>query len=329
MWGNFSAPVVGTTTNSRLVRWAPPSKIRSSTPSSSRKCCAMSATTSGLAVAVRHSTGGIGSGRAFSRMKRPHVAIVGSEVVPPPGEAVGLVQHPGADLALIQHLPEGAVAELLRRDEHQACITEPDAVQRSSPFGQGQQPVDGYARADPARLQSRHLIRHERDQGRDHHRQGAGLVMTGQRRNLVAERLAGPGRQDPEDMFPGHRRLDDRLLHRAAIGAGRLRAEVGEPEPAGKFLGGVVSFPAPAADWIGAGGVPQLANEPPRHRELVAYPGRHDRVSPGDRQPRQDIGQRPAETSRVRHDLADAGQAGVALQPTLYRLARFGVGRAR
>ena len=242
---------------------------------------------------------------------------------------MGLVQHPGADFALIQHATKGLVAQLLRRDDHQPGVPEPDPVQRIDPLGHGQQPVDRDARADAVRLQPRHLIRHECDQGRDHHRQGTGVVVAGKGGDLVAERLAGPGGQDPEDMFPGHCRLDNGLLHRSAIGARRLRAEVGEAEPAEKLLSGVVTFPAPAAGGIGACGVPKPANQPPRLRELVADPGRHDRVAPGHRQPGQGIGQRPAFAGRVRQDLAGLGLAGVTRQPASYRCAGLGVRGAR
>ena len=71
MWANFSPPEVGITSNARFVRSAPPSKTVNSIPSLSRKCRAMSSTTSGLAVAVRQSTGGTAPSSAFSRMKRP------------------------------------------------------------------------------------------------------------------------------------------------------------------------------------------------------------------------------------------------------------------
>ena len=50
---------VGTTTKSRLVRLSPPSKTLSSMPSSSRKYSMISSFMSGLAMAVRHSTGGM------------------------------------------------------------------------------------------------------------------------------------------------------------------------------------------------------------------------------------------------------------------------------
>ncbi|EXI70726.1 MAG: hypothetical protein AW07_03856 [Candidatus Accumulibacter sp. SK-11] len=70
MCASFSAGVVGNTAKSRLLRLAPPSKQRSSMPTLAAKWPTMSAITSGLAVAVRHITGGTASSPAFSRMKR-------------------------------------------------------------------------------------------------------------------------------------------------------------------------------------------------------------------------------------------------------------------
>ena len=245
--------------------------------------------------------------------KASHVAIIGPKVVSPLREAMGLVQHPGTDLALIQHPAHGSVAELFRRDDEDTRVPEPDPIQRIGSLRQGQQPVDSDARADAMRLQTRHLVRHKRDQGRDHHRQGTRLVVAGQGWDLVAERLAGTGGQNPQNVPPGHCRLDDGLLHGPAVLVRRLRTEVGKAKPTFKLLAGVVSLLAPIAGGIAAGGVPQPVNQLSRLRELVAYPGWHDRVAPGYRQPRQRIGQRPTMAGRVCQDLAPVCQTGVAL----------------
>ena len=45
--------------------------------------------------------------------KAGHVAVVGPEVVAPAGQTVRLVQHPGADLALVQDPAHGSAAQLL------------------------------------------------------------------------------------------------------------------------------------------------------------------------------------------------------------------------
>ena len=71
MSANFPLSDVGMTSKVRLDRCTPPLMTSSSMPSRSRKCRVMSSTTSGLAVAVRHSTGGVWPSAAFSWMKRP------------------------------------------------------------------------------------------------------------------------------------------------------------------------------------------------------------------------------------------------------------------
>ena len=90
----------------------------------------------------------------------PHVAVVGPEVVPPSRQAVGFVQDPGADLALVQNAAEGLAAQLLRRDEHQARVPEPNPVQRFGSLGHRQQAVDGDTRPDAVCFQSGYLVRH-------------------------------------------------------------------------------------------------------------------------------------------------------------------------
>ena len=228
-----------------------------------------------------------------------HVAVIGPEVVPPLRNAVGLVQHPGADLALVEHPAQRPVAELFRRDDENARIAEPHPVKGVGPLGERQQPVDRDACDDAARLQPRHLICHERDQGRDHHREGAGLVVARQRRNLVAQRLAGAGGENTEDVLPGHRRLDDGPLHGfARIPVRRFRTEVLEAEPAGELLARMVPVPAPArtrdrrrrcragfepaAPPPGTGGGPTAAS-PSCLRTPTAMPARTRAPSHGDR----------------------------------------------
>ena len=241
-------------------------------------------------------------------------------------QAVRLVQHPGADLTLGQDAAHGDAAKLLRRDDEDAGVSQAHSVRSVGPLRHGQKPVDGDAGTDAPRLEPRHLVGHEGDQRRNHYRQRACLVVAGQGRYLIAERLAGAGGQDCQHVLPRHRRLDDGLLHRLPGVVQRLRPEVGEPEPVMELLAGVVPFPAPAAGGIGAGGVAQPADQPPRIGELMPHPGRHDRIAPGHRQPRQRIGQRPAVPDCIRHDLTGVRLAGVAGQLCVNRLIRLGVG---
>ena len=241
-----------------------------------------------------------------------HIAIVGAKVMAPARQAVSLVQHPAADLSLIEHPAQGTGAELLRRNDEDTCIPQANPVQGLGPFGHGQQPVDGHAGADSTRLQSRHLVGHQRDQGRDHHRQGAGVVMAGQGRDLVADGLAGAGRQNAQHVLARHRLLHDGLLQGAPVFVRRFGPKVIEAEPALQRLAGVVPFPAPVASGIGAGGVPEPAHQAACFGELMAHPGRHHRVTSRNRQPCQRVGQSPSVFSRPAQDLPPLSHAGCA-----------------
>ena len=258
-----------------------------------------------------------------------HVAVVGPEVVAPAREAMRLIQHPGADLALLQGAAHGQAAELLRRDDENARIAQTHPVQRILALGHGQQSVDGHAGADAPPFEARHLIRHERHQGRDHHGQGAGLVVAGQGRDLVAQRLAGARGQDAEHALPGHRRLDDGALHGPAVAVLRLRAEVAEAEPARELLARVVPLPAPGARGIVAGGIPQPAHQHAGFRKLVPHPGRHHRIAPGHRQPGQGVSERPAMPRRIAQDGAAMARTGRPREPLGNRRTRLGAGGPR
>ena len=105
-------------------------------------------------------------------------------------------------------------------------------------------------------LQPCHLIRHERDQRRNHHRESTSLVVAGQGRDLVAERFAGASGQNPQDMLPGHCGLDDGLLHRPSVFVLRFRAKIVKSKPAFKFLARIVSLLAPIAFRLATGYIP-------------------------------------------------------------------------
>ena len=127
-----------------------------------------------------------------------------------------------------------------------------------------------------------------------------------------------------------HCHLDDGPLHGAPVVARGFRAKIAEAEPARELLPRIVAFAAPAAGGIGAGGVPEPAHQAARFRELVAHPGRHDRIAARYRQPCQRIGQRPAGGRRLRRDLAAVSGAGDACQSLADRGAGHGVrGAAR
>ena len=117
----------------------------------------------------------------------PDVPVVGPKVVPPLREAVRLVQHPPPDRPLVEGATKRDAPQLLGRGKDDAGIPEPHVVQGIGALRHGEKPVDGDAGADALSLETRHLIGHEGDQWRDHHRQRPGLVVAGERRHLVAE----------------------------------------------------------------------------------------------------------------------------------------------
>jgi hypothetical protein len=53
-----------------------------------------------------------------------HVKVVRPEIVPPLGQAVRLVKHPGADFPVLEGVGKGRAAKLLRRHEDQPKITQ-------------------------------------------------------------------------------------------------------------------------------------------------------------------------------------------------------------
>ena len=239
---------------------------------------------------------------------------------------MGFVEDPGADLPLAQGAAQRRRPELLGRDQENARVPQPHPVQGVGALGHGQQSVDRDAAADAVRFQARHLVRHECHQRRDHDRQRAGLFVTRQRRDLIAEGLAGAGGQDAEHVASRHGGVDDGPLHRPPFKVHRLGTEVVEPEPALELLARVMALPAPAAGGILAGHVPQPPHQATRLGELVAHPGRHDRIASRHRQPSQGISERPA-ASGFRHHLTGMNVAPGPVQPRADGRARFGVRR--
>ena len=240
---------------------------------------------------------------------------------------MSFIEHPGADLTLLQCSAHGHTAQLLRGDQQDGNVAQPHPLERLGPLGHRQEPVDRDTRGDPEPLKSGHLIGHEGYEGRYHHRQGARLVVAGQRGDLVAQRLAGARRQDPQHVAALHRRFDDDLLQGVSVIVGGFGPEAVEAEEALEFPGGIVALPAPRAAQVGASVVAQAADQPPRLGELVPHPRRHHRVAPRHRQPRQRIGERPAALGGAGDEVACLGVAGDVHQAGADGVARLGEGR--
>ena len=112
--------------------------------------------------------------------------------------------YPHADLVTYPSVQEGFGNALIEA----FYFRKPVVANRYSTFVQdigalrhGEQAVQGRARGDFTRFQSRYLIGHQRHQGRDNHRQRTDLVVTGQGWDLIAQGFAGAGGQNAEQML--------------------------------------------------------------------------------------------------------------------------------
>ena len=95
------------------------------------------------------------------------VAVIRPEILAPFRQAMRLVENPGADFPLRQHLAHAAIAQLLGGDEQDADIPQAHAVEHVGPFRHVEQPVDRRAAVDAALAQALDLVLHQRDQRRD------------------------------------------------------------------------------------------------------------------------------------------------------------------
>ena len=189
--------------------------------------------------------------------------------------------------------------------------------------------VDRDAGVDAACLESCDLVGHERHQRRDDHGHRPGLVVSGQSRYLVAQRLPRARRQDSQNVPARHSCLDDGLLQRASVLIRGFRPEAVKVEESLQLFACVVALTAPRATLVFARAVAQAPNQMSCLGKLVSHPGRHDRVVPRYPQPRQGVGQRPAVPGRGRHGLTGVRTACGTVEPRLDRLTSLGVGRPR
>ena len=222
-----------------------------------------------------------------------HVQVIGPKIVPPLRQAVRLVEHPGADLAVHQRAGESGAAKLLRRDEDQPEVAQAQLVEHGAALERVEQIVEVASAGDAARLQVVDLVLHQRLQRRDHHRQAAVAVEARQRRQLEAQRLAAARGQDGERRPAGKTVLDDHALQRMAIRRGRRGAKAGD---AGKVARQqrlqVMLLAAPGAGRIGARPVAQHGDDFAHARKAEAHPGRQHRIATRHAQPGQRVGQR-------------------------------------
>ena len=90
-----------------------------------------------------------------------------------------LIEHPGADFALLNNAAHGAIEQLFGRDDKDADIAQTHAIEYVGTFWHGEQAVDRRAGIDVVFFDAGDLIGHQRHQGRNDDRQRACLVKTG------------------------------------------------------------------------------------------------------------------------------------------------------
>ena len=116
-----------------------------------------------------------GGGEARDRRRRPLLAlrqladdaagieVVRSKVVPPLGQAVRLVEHPGTELSLLDRLQHGPVAQLLGRHVEDRHLAQPHPLERLAALGGRQQAGECHrAVAADLAVQMLHLVLHQR-----------------------------------------------------------------------------------------------------------------------------------------------------------------------
>ena len=147
---------------------------------------------------LRRRRGGRGDERLRAQPARRvgEAEVVRAEVVAPLRDAVRLVDDEQPDVRRAQRLGEARRREALRGDVEQAHLARGGARQRGAVGRRVLLGVDqrGAARGDA--LERLDLVLHERHERRDHHRE----VVADQRRQLVAQRLAGARGHDDEDV---------------------------------------------------------------------------------------------------------------------------------
>ena len=133
--------------------------------------------------------------------------VVGPEVVPPLGHAVRLVDREQRDLPLLEQRDRGRRAERLGCQVEQVELAGPELGRHHLPLARilGRVEEAGPNAERPQRVD---LVLHQRDERGDHHADAG----PGQRRDLVAQRLAATGRHQHQRVAAADDVLDDLAL---------------------------------------------------------------------------------------------------------------------
>ena len=160
----------------------------------------------------QHRRAAIGIRRRQRLLDRAQRQVRGAEIVAPLGRAMRFVDDEEADLLAAELLDQRARGGALGRDVDDLVAPFVDALERLA-LGLdalGGVEAGGHGAGATHLL---HLVRHEREQRRDHDGD-AGQLEGGE---LIRERLARAGRHDREHVAAGEQIADDRLLAGAEV----------------------------------------------------------------------------------------------------------------
>ena len=177
--------------------------------------------------------------------------VVRAEIVTPFRNAVGLVHGEQGDAQPPETLHEGVVREALRRHVEQPQPPGEGILPQGGLFRGGQGGIEA-RRADALGPQGFHLVLHQGEQRRHDQRR----ALAEQRRNLIAERLPGTGREKGERGAAGQQRRHHRLLPGTEGGVAEVPAERVERGHAA----GMLASARPVARWR-AGSIGEACND--------------------------------------------------------------------
>ena len=149
--------------------------------------------------------------------------VAGAEVLPPLGDAVGLVHRHHRDGQRGGQCPEAGAGQPLRRDVQQLVRPSAGLCHDLRHFGGVQRAVQaggGHA----GLFQRRHLVFHQRDQRRNDQRD----ARPQQRRQLVADGFSAAGGHDAEHVAPRQQPVHQRLLAGAEAVVPEILFECGQ-----------------------------------------------------------------------------------------------------
>ena len=135
------------------------------------------------------------------------IKVIGTEVVSPLADAVGLVDGEKGEFGAGDGLQETRAAKALGGDVDELVLAEHHRVEAGGHLGGGEGRVEAGC-GDVAPFERGHLVRHQRDERRDDERRAG----EHERRKLVAEGLAGTGGHHDDGVAPGEDLGDGLIL---------------------------------------------------------------------------------------------------------------------